>query len=109
MAKYSDELKEAARTLYIKSWSPKDIAQELNIPPRTIYHWADVGEWGSLLPAESVENVIARRIDRLTNRDKKTALELEELRDLVAHHVKLMGQRNKHAEKLAEIQAKNSL
>ncbi|EBA9674086.1 hypothetical protein CF494_21260, partial [Salmonella enterica subsp. enterica serovar Johannesburg] len=26
MAKYSDELKEAARTLYIKSWTPKDIA-----------------------------------------------------------------------------------
>ena len=68
MAKYSDEIKEAARALYIKRWQPKDIAQELNIPPRTIYHWADVGEWGCLLPAESVENVIARRIDRLTHR-----------------------------------------
>ncbi|EEU1723756.1 hypothetical protein E3244_005545, partial [Escherichia coli] len=53
MAKYSDELKEAARTLYMKSWTPKDIAQELNIPPRTIYHWADVGKWASLLPVES--------------------------------------------------------
>ncbi|EBM2071815.1 hypothetical protein GXR20_004579, partial [Salmonella enterica] len=84
MAKYSDELKEAARTLYIKSWTPKDIAQELNIPPRTIYHWADVGKWASLLPVESVENVIARRIDQLSRREKKTALELEELRDLIA-------------------------
>ncbi|EHW1388052.1 terminase family protein [Salmonella enterica] len=108
MAKYSDELKEAARTLYIKSWTPKDIAQELNIPPRTIYHWADVGKWASLLPVESVENVIARRIDQLSRREKKTALELEELRDLIAHHVKLMAQRNKHAEKLAEIQAQKA-
>lgn len=108
MAKYSDEIKDAARALYIKRWTPKDIAQELNLPPRTIYHWADVGQWASLLPVESVEHVIAQRIDQLTRREKKTALELEELRDLVAHHVKLMAQQNKHAEKLAEIQAKKA-
>ena len=101
MAKYSDEIKEAARALYIKRWQPKDIAQELNLPPRTIYHWADVGQWASLLPVESVEHVIARRIDQLTRREKKTSLELEELRDLVAQHVKLMAQHNKHAEKMA--------
>jgi len=108
MAKYSDEIKEAARALYIKRWQPKDIAQELNLPPRTIYHWADVGQWASLLPVESVEHVIARRIDQLTRREKKTSLELEELRDLVAQHVKLMAQHNKHAEKMAEIKAKST-
>lgn len=71
MAKYSDEIKDAARALYIKRWTPKDIAQELNLPPRTIYHWADVGQWASLLPVESVEHVIAQRIDQLTRREKK--------------------------------------
>jgi uncharacterized protein YjcR len=106
MAKYSDEVKDAARSLYIKQWTPKDIARELNLPVRTIYHWADVGQWASLLPVESVEAAIGRRISQLSTREKKTALELEELRDLVAQHVKLMAQTNKHAEKMAEIQAK---
>lgn len=107
MAKYSDEIKEAARTLFIKSWSPKDIARELNIPVRTIYHWSDIGQWASLLPVESIEAAIARRHDQLSKKENKTALELEEIRDLVSHHVKLMAQKNKHAEKLAEIQARN--
>lgn len=107
MAKYTDEIKNSAQSLYIKKWSPKDIARELNLPMRTIYHWADTGQWASLLPVESVETAIARRIDQLSKREKKTALELEELRDLVAQHVKLMAQSNKHTEKMAEIQARN--
>ncbi|OCJ43445.1 terminase family protein [Serratia sp. 14-2641] len=107
MAKYSDEVKSAAQALFIKRWTPKDIARELSIPVRTIYHWSELGKWVSLLPLESVEETIARRITQLSTRDKKTALELDELRDLIAHHVKLMAQRNKHAEKMAEIQARN--
>ncbi len=107
MAKYSDETKDAARALFIKRWTPKDIARELSIPERTIYHWSDKGQWASLMPLESVEESLARRIDQLSRREKKTALELEEMRDLVAQHVKLMAQRNKHAEKMAEIQARN--
>ncbi|EQA7201525.1 terminase gpP N-terminus-related DNA-binding protein, partial [Yersinia enterocolitica] len=109
MAKYSDEIKEAARTLFIKSWTPKDIAQELNIPVRTIYHWSDIGQWAALLPVESFEAAITRRHDQLSRRENKTALELEEIRDLVAHHVKLMAQSNKHAEKMAEIKARMAM
>lgn len=108
MAKYTDEIKNSTQSLYIKQWSPKDIARELNLPVRTIYHWAGAGQWASLLPVESVETAIARRIDQLSKREKKTALELEELRDLVAQHVKLMAQSNKHTEKMAEIQARNT-
>lgn len=108
MSKYSEEIKTAARTLFIKRWTPKDIARELNVPPRTIYHWADVGQWAGLLPLESVEEALARRINLLTPREKKTPLELEELRDLIAQHVKVMAQRNKHAEKMAEIQARSA-
>lgn len=107
MAKYSDEIKEAARALYIKCWAPRDIAQELNIPPRTVYHWRDVGQWASLLPAESIEAAISRRYNQLSNKEKKNALELEELRDLIAADVKLRAQRNKHTEKMAEIQARS--
>ncbi|RQM39133.1 terminase large subunit domain-containing protein [Erwinia psidii] len=107
MAKYTDEKKEAARALFIKRWTPKEIAGELSIPVRTLYHWSDKYRWASLLPLESVEETIARRIGQLSLREKKTALELEELRDLVTQHVKLMAQRNKHAEKMAELQARN--
>ena len=78
MSKYPDEIKDAARALFLKRWLPRDIARELNIPPRTIYHWADINQWASLLPLESVEEAISRRINQLTVRDKKTALELEE-------------------------------
>ncbi|MEB7742569.1 terminase family protein [Escherichia coli] len=105
MARYSDEIKAAARSLYLKRWHPRDIAAELGIPSRTVYHWCDVGQWAALLPAESVEEVIARRIDVLTGREGKTDSELAELRELVAHHVRIIAQKNKHAEKMAEIAA----
>ncbi len=108
MSKYSDEIKSAARTLFLKRWTPKEIAQELNVPPRTIYHWADKEQWANNLPLESVEEAITRRINLLSNREKKTALELEEMRDLIAQHVKVMAQRNKHAEKMAEIKARSA-
>ncbi|MHC9057782.1 terminase large subunit domain-containing protein [Pantoea sp. y20] len=108
MSRYSDEIKTAARTLFLKRWTPKEIAQELNVPPRTIYHWADKEQWSNHLPLESVEEAITRRINLLSNREKKTALELEEMRDLIAQHVKVMAQRNKHAEKMAEIKARSA-
>ena len=109
MAKYSDEIKEAARTLYIKGWHAKEIAAELNIPPRTVYHWSDKYQWTEMLPLQSVESAIARRIDILTKREKKSPLELDELQSLVVQHVKLMAQKNKHAEKMAEIQARAAM
>lgn len=104
MQKYSDEIRAAAQSLFIKRWAPKEIAQELSIPVRTIYHWSDIGQWAELLPLESVEECIARRISQLSNRESKTTLELDELSNLISQHVKLMAQRNKHAEKMAELQ-----
>ncbi|HEP0305473.1 TPA: terminase family protein [Providencia rettgeri] len=109
MARYSSEIKDAARTLYLKGWNAKDIAAELSIPPRTVYHWSDKYQWAEMIPPQSVEAAIARRIDILSQREKKTPLELEEMHNLVAQHVKLMAQQNKHAEKMAEIQAKATL
>lgn len=105
MAKYPDEIKDAARALYLRQYTPKEIAEELNLPPRTIYHWAEKEQWAELIPVESVEKSIARRIDKLNNRDVKNALELEELRLLVSQHVKLLAQQNKHAEEMAKIHA----
>ncbi len=58
-----------------------------------------------MLPAESVEVAVARRVERLTCKDGKSELELEELRFLISQHVRLMAQKNKHAERMEEIRA----
>lgn len=105
MAKYTDEIKFAARSLYLRRMTPKEIASELQIPPRTIYNWAEKHQWAALISHESIEEAIARRVSVLSDRDNKTSLEQEELRDLIMQHVKLIGQRNKHIERMAEIHA----
>ncbi|WP_424836037.1 terminase gpP N-terminus-related DNA-binding protein, partial [Serratia marcescens] len=104
MAKYSQELIGVARSLYLKHWTPKEIASELNLPnARIVYYWADKWQWADLLSHESIEEVINRRIQVLTHRDNKTDIELKELDSLIAHHCKLRIQQAKHAEKMAAL------
>lgn len=101
--KYSDEIRGMAKALYLKGLTPKEIASQLNLPSaRIIYHWADVGEWREQIKVVNIEDAIARRIALLTDREKKTPGELDELDRLIGHHVKLLAQKNKHAEKMAE-------
>ncbi|EGB1671343.1 terminase [Escherichia coli] len=101
--KYSDEIRGMAKALYLKGLTPKEIASQLNLPSaRIIYHWADVGEWREQIKVVNIEDAIARRIALLTDREKKTPGELDELDCLIGHHVKLLAQKNKHAEKMAE-------
>lgn len=102
MAKYSDELKGVARALYLRRYTPKEIASELNLPnARIIYYWAHKDGWADLLSFESTEDAIERRYQLLTSRDGKTDLDLKEMDMLIAHAVKLRAQSNKHREKLA--------
>ncbi|WP_336999258.1 terminase large subunit domain-containing protein [Pantoea agglomerans] len=102
MAKYSEELRGVARALYLRRYTPKEIASELNLPnARIIYYWAEKEGWADMLSHESTEDAIERRIQLLTGRDGKTELELKELDQLIAHSVKLRAQHNKHKEKLA--------
>ncbi|HEO9045947.1 TPA: terminase family protein [Enterobacter kobei] len=103
MSKYPDELRFSAKSLYLRRMTPKDIAEELQIPARTVYNWSKKYQWANLLAPESIEEAITRRYATLSPKNNKTALELEELRDLVAHHVKIIGQRNKHAERMEEL------
>ena len=86
MAKYSDELRGVARALYLRRYTPKEIASELNLPnARIIYYWAEKEGWADMLSHESTEDAIERRIQLLTGRDGKTELELKELDQLIAH------------------------
>ncbi len=102
MAKYSEELKGVARALYLRRYTPKEIASELNLPnARIVYYWAHKDGWADLLSFESTEEAIERRYQLLTAREGKTDLDLKEMDMLIAHAVKLRAQRNKHKEKLA--------
>lgn len=102
MAKYSPELIGVARALYLRRMTPKEIANELNLPnARIIYYWAEKGQWADLLSHESTEEAIERRYQLLAGRDKKSDIELKEMEILIAHAVKLRAQSNKHKEKLA--------
>jgi len=101
MAKYSEELKGVARALYLRRYTPKEIAIDLNLPnARIIYYWAEKFGWADLLSHESTEEAIERRCQLLTVRDNKTELELKELDLLIAHATKIRAQSNKHKEKL---------
>ncbi|EOE0697653.1 TPA: terminase family protein [Klebsiella pneumoniae] len=102
MAKYSDELRGVARSLYLRRHTPKEIASDLNLPnARIVYYWAEKFGWADMLTHESTEDAIERRIQLLTGRDGKTEIELKELDQLIAHSVKLRAQVNKHKEKMA--------
>lgn len=106
MAKHSQTIIGVARSLYLHRWTPKEIANELNLPnARIIYYWAQKWHWADMLSHESIEEAINRRILVLANRDNKNELELKEIDSLIAQHCKLMAQKSKHAEKLAEIKA----
>jgi uncharacterized protein YjcR len=103
--RYSPEIKAAARSLYLKRMTPQEIARELNLPSqRIVYYWAEKGNWQAQLSVEMVEDAISRRIVLLTERDGKTEMEMNELDRLVGHHVKLIVQRDKHAEKMMQLQ-----
>lgn len=68
MAKYSEELKGVARALYLKRYTPQEIADELNLPNRRIvYYWAEKYCWAELLSHESTEDALNRRIQSLTH------------------------------------------
>ncbi len=106
MAKYSDTKIQIAKSLYLRRYTPAEIAEELNLPNRRIvYYWAQNGNWADMLSHESVIEAINRRVVLLTERNNKSDADKDELDRLIVHHVKLMVQANKHKEKLAEVKA----
>ncbi|WP_337137180.1 terminase large subunit domain-containing protein [Morganella morganii] len=108
MAKHSDAKIQVAKSLYLRRYTPAEIAEELNLPNRRIvYYWAQKWNWADMLSHESVIEAINRRVVLLTERNNKSDADKDELDRLIAHHVKLMSQQNKHKEKLAEAKAQS--
>ncbi|KAB7715717.1 terminase [Plesiomonas shigelloides] len=101
---YSDEVVSAAKALYLKRHTPKEIQKKLNLSSvRVIYYWAAKFEWYAQLDSDCVEHAIAQRLALLAAREHKSEAERDELDRLIGHHVKLMSQKHKHAERMAEI------
>lgn len=101
---YSEEVIAAAKALYLKRHTPKEIQRKLKLSsPRVVYYWATKYEWYAQLSTDCVEDAIAQRLTLLAAREHKSDVECDELDRLIGHHVKLMAQKNKHAERMAEI------
>ena len=91
---YSPEIREAAKRLYLRRWTPDEIRLELGLPnARVVYYWADKHCWRDLLREEEVDDAIARRIVMLTDLPEKSPNQIKELGMLIDKHVTLKKQR----------------
>ncbi|MGF1710122.1 terminase family protein [Vibrio kagoshimensis] len=88
---HSNEIKEAAKKLYLRGVPPKEIAAQLNLnSDRIIYTWAEKFGWALLLNELSVEEMVNRRLAVLIDKDEKSDQQLKEMDKLIDHHVKLL-------------------
>lgn len=88
---YSDEIREAAKKLYLRGVPPKEIAAQLNLnSERIIYTWSEKFGWALLLNELSVEEMVNRRLAVLIDKDEKSDQQLKEMDKLIDHHVKLL-------------------
>ncbi|GAB6177950.1 terminase family protein [Desulfobaculum senezii] len=103
MAHYPDEVRRAARSLYLRGYKIKEIATTLNVPKRTVYHWAQAEDWEDLVSHQTAEEAIQRRLALLAERDGKSPAELKEIDCLVSGLERLtrLAQRPKAAQEHA--------
>ena len=104
MSQYPVEVKNAARSLYLKRYKIKEIAETLNIPKRTLYHWADIDNWNDLIAYETAEEAIKRRLTILAERENKTEADLSEFNVLISSLERLerLSYRKRSTEENAE-------
>jgi len=91
-AKYDEQLKLNAETLYFQGMSVPEIVRQLGINNvRIVYKWADKEGWDNWATPERVIATLSRRLIYLTEKNKKTGLDLQEL-DIVGNQLqKLTG------------------
>ncbi|WP_054881651.1 terminase large subunit domain-containing protein [Pseudomonas sp. NBRC 111128] len=96
---YSIEVKEAAKRLYLRRASVKEIQAQLKLPNvRIIYYWIRQGSWDDMLTDEEPLTAISRRITLICEKqDTLTKGDLDELDRLTAVREKLIKQASKPA------------
>lgn len=77
---YSPEIKQEAKTLFLKKFTPPEIGERLNVPKRTVYDWVKAQGWANLLSHETAEEALATRINILAYREGKSERELKEFK-----------------------------
>lgn len=93
MKQYPQEIQDASKRLYLRRHKPKEIADVLGVPLRTIYDWRTKGEWDDLLSDETIEESFARRLAVLAEKDPKTKIDIAEMETLTGSLVKLRNAR----------------
>jgi uncharacterized protein YjcR len=102
--KYPEEVKNAAKCLYLKRHAVPEIARTLNIPERTVYDWISKGAWDDLLSHEGPDEAISRRLALLVEREDKTPVDLKEIDLLIsAQERRLRLRERERASAAAEI------
>jgi uncharacterized protein YjcR len=80
MATYSDEIKTAAKMMWLRRVSAREIAEQLNLNnSRVVYQWAEKGHWEEMLQHETVEQATARRLIVLVEKPNKTKEDFTEI------------------------------
>lgn len=97
---YPEEVKAAARGLYLRRYTVSEIADTLAVPARTIYFWAAKEGWDDLLSHEGAEEAIARRLSLVVGREHKTAAEMKEMDALLTSLERLQRLRFREKERL---------
>lgn len=94
---YPTEVKEAAKRLYLRRCSVKEIQAHLKLPnKRIIYYWIRQGLWDEMLTDEEPVTAISRRITLILEKaDTLTKGELDELDRLTAVRERLIKQSSK--------------
>ena len=105
--RYDDEVIYAAKFLYLKKYTPKEIAEELGLnSTRPIYYWAEKYNWRNLISESGIEELIALRIITLTERENKSDQEIKELEALIDKDIQYKKQR---AATVAKVTAKSAV
>ncbi|MDD4818131.1 MAG: terminase family protein [Victivallaceae bacterium] len=84
--KYSDDIKNDARKRYASGATIQEVADALNVEPRTLYNWAKQQNWTQNAPRAGVAAAVESRIGYLLDKPGKSLLELLELERLLDHY-----------------------
>ena len=80
---WPEEVRQAARSLYLRRSTVGEVSTTLGVPVRTLYNWVEAGRWDDLLSHEGTEEATARRLAVLIEREAKQADDLKEIDTLV--------------------------
>lgn len=97
---YALEIKEAAKRLYLRRASVKEIQLQLKLPNvRIIYYWIRQGSWDEMLTDEEPVTAVSRRITLILEKtDPLTKSELDELDRLTTMRERLIKQSSRSAQ-----------